>query len=56
MNLAGAGGGAIAGVIIGTLSYGWLCLAAALPVLALGVMSLRLKSVPQASNDITLHP
>jgi len=56
MNLAGAGGGAIAGVIIGTLSYGWLCLAAALPVLALGVMSLKFKSMPQTSNDITLHP
>jgi MFS family permease len=56
MNLSGAGGGAIAGVIIGTLSYGWLCLAAALPVLVLGVMSAKFKSVPQASNDITLHP
>ena len=56
MNLSGAGGGAIAGVIIGTLSYGWLCLAAALPVLALGVMSLNFKSVPQTSNDITLQP
>jgi MFS family permease len=56
MNLAGAGGGAIAGVIIGTLSYGWLCLAAAIPVLALGVMSLKFKSVPQANNEINLHP
>jgi len=56
MNLSGAGGGAIAGVIIGTLSYGWLCLAAALHVLALGVMSLKFKSMPQTSNDITLHP
>ena len=56
MNLAGAGGGAIAGVIIGTLSYGWLCLAAALPVLALGVMSLKFKSMPQASNKINLLP
>jgi len=56
MNLSGAGGGAIAGVIIGTLSYGWLCLAAALPVLALGVMSAKFKSMPQTSNDITLHP
>jgi len=55
MNLSGAGGGAIAGVIIGTLSYGWLCLAAALPVLALGVMSLNLKSKPQTSEEITLH-
>jgi len=56
MNLSGAGGGAIAGVIIGTLSYGWLCLAAALPVLALGVMSAKFKSMPQTSNDITLQP
>ncbi len=55
MNLAGAGGGAIAGVIIGTLSYGWLCLAAALPVLALGVMSLKFKSTPQPSGEINLH-
>jgi MFS family permease len=44
MNLAGAGGGALAGVIIGTLSYGWLCLAAAIPVSLLGVASLRLRS------------
>ena len=56
MNLAGAGGGALAGVIIGTLSYGWLCLAAALPVLALGVMSLKFKSIPQPSNEINLLP
>jgi len=56
MNLSGAGGGAIAGVIIGTLSYGWLCFAAAIPVLALGVMSFKFKSTSQASNDITLHP
>ena len=44
MNLAGAGGGAIAGVIIGTLSYGWLCFAAAIPVAFLGFASLRLKA------------
>ena len=56
MNLAGAGGGAIAGVIIGTLSYGWLCLAAALPVLALGVMSFKFKSIPQPNNEINLLP
>jgi len=41
MNLSGAGGGAIAGVIIGTLSYGWLCLFAAIPVILLGVLSMR---------------
>ena len=39
MNLMGAGGGAIAGVVIGTLGYGWLCLFAAVPVAALGVWS-----------------
>ncbi len=41
MNLAGAGGGALAGVIIGTMSYGWLCLFAAIPVLMLGFKSMR---------------
>ena len=41
MNLAGAGGGALAGVIIGTMSYGWLCLFAAIPVLILGFKSMR---------------
>lgn len=55
MNLAGAGGGALAGVIIGTLSYGWLCFAAAVPVLALGVMSLKFKSIPQSSGDGSLY-
>ena len=55
MNLAGAGGGALAGVIIGTLSYGWLCFAAAVPVLALGVMSLKFKSIPQSSGESSLH-
>jgi MFS family permease len=39
MNLSGAGGGAIAGVIIGTLSYGWLCAFAAIPVAVLGIWS-----------------
>ena len=42
MNLAGAGGGALAGVIIGTLSYGWLCVAAAIPVLILGAYSIKI--------------
>lgn len=42
MNLSGAGGGALAGVIIGTLSYGWLCTFAALPVAILGIWSLKL--------------
>ena len=43
MNLMGAGGGALAGVIIGTLSYGWLCAFAAIPVTALGAWSLNKK-------------
>lgn len=42
MNLAGAGGGALAGVIIGTLSYGWLCFFAAVPALILGAFSIKL--------------
>lgn len=35
MNLSGAIGGAIAGIIIATLSYGWLCGLAAIPVVGL---------------------
>jgi MFS family permease len=42
MNLSGAGGGALAGVIIGTLSYGWLCFFAAIPVAFLGLRSLKI--------------
>jgi MFS family permease len=41
MNLSGAGGGAIAGVIIATLSYGWLCGLAAAPIVILGFMATR---------------
>jgi MFS family permease len=41
MNLMGAGGGAIAGVVIGTLGYGWLCLFAAVPILILGAWSFK---------------
>ena len=41
MNLSGAAGGALAGIIIGTLSYGWLCLFASIPVLFLSVLSTR---------------
>ena len=43
MNLSGAGGGALAGVIIGTLNYGWLCLFASIPVIFLGIFSIRLQ-------------
>lgn len=42
MNLSGAAGGALAGVIIGTLSYGWLCAFAAIPVAILGVWSFKI--------------
>lgn len=42
MNLSGAAGGALAGVIIGVFSYGWLCVAASIPVAYLGYKSLRL--------------
>ena len=44
MNLMGAGGGAMAGVVIGTLGYGWLCLLAAVPVLILGIWSFKVSS------------
>lgn len=44
MNLSGAFGGAIAGVVISVLSYGWLCLIAIVPVIALGVWSVLLKN------------
>jgi MFS family permease len=45
MNLSGAGGGALAGLIIGTLSYGWLCAFAAIPVAYLGYRSLKISRV-----------
>jgi len=43
MNLMGAVGGAASGVIIGVLSFGWLCLFVAVLVLALGGWSLRMR-------------
>jgi MFS family permease len=49
MNLAGAGGGAIAGVIIGNLSYGWLCFAASIPVAYLGVLTIKSESILKKS-------
>jgi hypothetical protein len=39
MNLSGAIGGAIAGVIIATLSYGWLCGLSMLPVSAMTIFA-----------------
>ena len=44
MNLAGAGGGAAAGVIISSLTYGWLCVFAAVPVVALAIWSASFRS------------
>jgi MFS family permease len=44
MNLAGAGGGAAAGVIISSLTYGWLCVFAAVPVTALAIWSVAFRS------------
>jgi MFS family permease len=45
MNLGGAAGGATAGVIIATLSYGWLCFISSIPVALLGlIILLRKKS------------
>jgi MFS family permease len=44
MNLSGAAGGAIAGVIIGVLSYGFLCFFAAMPVAVLLFFSLRFRA------------
>ena len=44
MNLAGAGGGAAAGVIISSLTYGWLCAFSAIPVIALAIWSASFRS------------
>ena len=45
MNLMGAGGAAIGGVIIGFFSYAALCFATGLVVVALGIWSFRLKTL-----------
>ena len=44
MNLAGAGGGAIAGVVISSLNYGWLCAFASIPVITLALWSASFRS------------
>lgn len=44
MNLTGAVGGALAGVIIATMSYGWLCAIASIPVIGLGIWSMSAKT------------
>lgn len=51
MNLMGASGGALAGVIIGTLGYGWLCLSAAVPVTFLGIWSVRVFSKVESKEQ-----
>jgi len=43
MNLMGAAGGVMAGIVIAALSYGWLCVFAAVPVMVLGAWTLRIK-------------
>lgn len=43
MNVAGAVGGAAAGLIVMWSSYGWLCLAATVPVLGLGAWLIRMR-------------
>lgn len=43
MNLMGAGGGAMAGVVIATLGYGWLCLFVAVPIFLLAIWSTKIR-------------
>jgi MFS family permease len=45
MNLSGALGGAVAGIIIAVLSYGWLCVMASIPVIALAFYLLKVKRI-----------
>lgn len=48
MNVAGALGGAVAGIIVAVSSYGVLCLAAAVPVLVLGLAAVAVaRTVPR---------
>jgi MFS family permease len=51
MNLVGAGGGALAGIVIATLSYGWLCALAGVPVIALGIWSLRSRAGGMSASE-----
>jgi MFS family permease len=39
MNLSAAVGGALAGVIIAVLSYGWLCALSAVPVVYVAILA-----------------
>jgi hypothetical protein len=49
MNLSGAGGGALAGVIIGTLSYGWLCVISSIPIFILVMYSIKMSPASSKS-------
>ena len=49
MNLSGAGGGALAGVIIGTLSYGWLCFISSIPISILAMYSIKMSRASRKS-------
>jgi len=49
MNVAGAVGGAVAGLIVYFGSYGLLCAVAALPVVVLAVLTLRMKAKTQSA-------
>jgi hypothetical protein len=39
MNLSAAVGGALAGVIIAVLSYGWLCALSAIPIVYVAILA-----------------
>ena len=51
MNLMGATGGALAGVVIGTLGYGWLCFFVAIPITALGIHSVRVPNIAKMEGN-----
>jgi len=51
MNLMGATGGALAGVVIGTLGYGWLCFFVAIPITALGIHSVRVPNIAKTEGN-----
>jgi hypothetical protein len=41
MNLSAAVGGALAGVIIAVLSYGWLCALSAIPIVYVAILAVK---------------
>lgn len=50
MNLSGAVGGAFAGVIIATLSYGWLCAIAAIPVAGMTLFAIKQSKITGSAS------